>query len=256
MTEDEMNRFIASLSLATPEPEFNVRNLPSPSPYGTIQPDTGMFVGGGGERDVSNEYRNFGISPGFRAGPVSGSATVSTGRDMPTPGVGYSVNAQLPGDFNAGYRRMHAMETPSRYDQHMLSLAREVLGGNVSVGAGDFLFEYSGEQVYSDEGDRRGVFYDLFNRSYLLAHSRTADLDATVLGNKARFVNHSDGAFNARASNVVAGDRRRVHLTATCVVHPGEEILFNYGYERTVHWQKDHRYSQTAVVKKAKGGDE
>ena len=132
MTEDEMNRFIDSLSLATPEPEFNVRNLPSQSPYGTIQPDTGMFVGGGGERDVSNEYRNFGISPGFRAGPVSGSATVSTGSDMPTPGVGYSVNAQLPGDFNAGYRRMHTMETPSRYDQHMVSLARQILGNNVS----------------------------------------------------------------------------------------------------------------------------
>ena len=132
MTEDEMNRFIASLSLATPEPEFNVRNLPSPSPYGTIQPDTGAFVGGGGERDVSGDYRNFGISPGFRAGPVSGSATVNTGSDMPTPGVGYSVNAQRPGDFNAGYRRMHAMETPSRYDQHMVSLARQILGNNVS----------------------------------------------------------------------------------------------------------------------------
>lgn len=132
MTEDEMNRFIASLSLATPEPEFNVRNLPSAPSYRSLQPDTGMFVVGGGERDVSNEYRNFGISPGFRAGPISGSATVSTGSDMPTPGVGYSVNAQLPGGFNAGYRRMHAMEAPSRYDQHMLSLAREVLGSNVS----------------------------------------------------------------------------------------------------------------------------
>jgi hypothetical protein len=91
-----------------------------------------MFVGGGGERDVSGDYRNVAIQPGFRAGPVSGSATVATGRDMPTPAVGYSVNAELPGGFNAGYRRMHAMEVPSRYDQHMLSLAREVLGNNVS----------------------------------------------------------------------------------------------------------------------------
>tara|TARA_R110000868_G_scaffold33283_1_gene120920 strand:+ start:126 stop:6242 length:6117 start_codon:yes stop_codon:yes gene_type:complete len=132
MTEDEMNRFIASLSLATPEPEFNVRNLPSAPSYRSLQPDTGMFVGGGGERDVSGDYRNVAIQPGFRAGPVSGSATVATGRDMPTPGVGYSVNTELPGGFNAGYRRMHAMEAPSRYDQHMLSLAREVLGGNVS----------------------------------------------------------------------------------------------------------------------------
>ena len=132
MTEDEMNRFIASLSLATPEPEFNVRNLPSAPSYRSLQPDTGMFVGGGGERDVSGDYRNVAIQPGFRAGPVSGSATVATGRDMPTPGVGYSVNTELPSGFNAGYRRMHAMEAPSRYDQHMLSLAREVLGSNVS----------------------------------------------------------------------------------------------------------------------------
>lgn len=132
MTEDEMNRFIASLSLATPEPEFNVRNLPSPSPYGTIRPDSGLTMGGGGERDVSGDYRNVAIQPGFRAGPVSGSATLATGLDMPTPGVGYSINTELPGGFNAGYRRMHAMEAPSRYDQHMLSLAREVLGGNVS----------------------------------------------------------------------------------------------------------------------------
>ena len=132
MTEDEMNRFIASLSLAAPEPEFNARNLPPPRPYGTIQPDTGAFVGGGGETDVGGGYRNFGITPGFRAGPVSGSAMVAAGRDMPTPGVGYSVNAELPGGFNAGYRRSHAMETPSRYDQHMVSLARQILGNNVS----------------------------------------------------------------------------------------------------------------------------
>lgn len=132
MTEDEMNRFIASLSLATPEPEFNVRNLPSAPSYRSLQADSGLTMGGGGERDVSGDYRNVAIQPGFRAGPVSGSATVATGRDMPTPGVGYSVNTELPGGFNAGYRRMHAMEAPSRYDQHMLSLAREVLGGNVS----------------------------------------------------------------------------------------------------------------------------
>ena len=132
MTEDEMNRFIASLSLAAPEPEFNARNLPTAPSYRSLQADSGLTMGGGGERDVSGDYRNVAIQPGFRAGPVSGNATVATGRDMPTPGVGYSVNAELPGGFNAGYRRSHAMETPSRYDQHMVSLARQILGNNVS----------------------------------------------------------------------------------------------------------------------------
>jgi spore germination cell wall hydrolase CwlJ-like protein len=132
MTEDEMNRFIESLSLATPEPEFNARNLPSPRAYGSIPADTGMFVGGGGERDVSGDLRGAALSPGFRAGPVSGGAMLAAGRDMPAPAVGYNINAELPGGFNAGYRRTHPMDAPSRYDQHMLSLAREILGSNVS----------------------------------------------------------------------------------------------------------------------------
>ena len=132
MTEDEMNRFIDSLSLATPEPEFNARNLPSPRAYGTIQPDSGISVDGGGERNVGGDYRNMMVSPGFRAGPVSGGATLATESNMPTPSVGYRLGAELPGGFNAGYAHSGSVGAPAQYDQRTLSLARQILGGNVS----------------------------------------------------------------------------------------------------------------------------
>ena len=132
MTEDEMNRFIDSLSLATPEPEFNVRNLPSPRAYGTIHPDSGVSAGGGGQLDVNGNPRDISFSPGFRAGPVSAGAMLAAGNDMPAPSVGYRVGADLPGGFSAGYSRMHPTDAPSQYDQRTLSLARQILGGNIA----------------------------------------------------------------------------------------------------------------------------
>jgi SET domain-containing protein len=108
--------------------------------------------------------------------------------------------------------------------------------------AGDFLIEYGAEVVTSDESSRRGAIYDIFNRSYILALTKDADLDATALGNKARFINHS-AKPNARAATVVAGGSRRVGLFATQTILSGEEITFNYGYGTKVEWQSDFRLS-------------
>jgi hypothetical protein len=108
--------------------------------------------------------------------------------------------------------------------------------------AGDFLIEYGAEVVSSDESSRRGAIYDIFNRSYILALTKDADLDATALGNKARFINHS-AKPNARAATVVAGGSRRVGLFATQTILSGEEITFNYGYGTKVDWQSDFRLS-------------
>ena len=111
--------------------------------------------------------------------------------------------------------------------------------------AGSYLTEYVAEVVSASESLRRGAIYDIFNRSYILALTAEADLDATALGNKARFINHSSRP-NARAATVVAGGARRVALFATRAIAPGEEITFDYGYGTAVDWQSDFHLSGRA----------
>ena len=56
---------------------------------------------------------------------------------------------------------------------------------------GDFIQEYTGELIATDEADRRGVIYDEQNLSYLFDQSKEYAIDAIRKGSKARFANHS-----------------------------------------------------------------
>ncbi|KAH7413057.1 hypothetical protein BKA64DRAFT_343964 [Cadophora sp. MPI-SDFR-AT-0126] len=100
------------------------------------------------------------------------------------------------------------------------------------VKKGDYLSEYSGENISSEEADRRGIVYDRKFLSFLFDLNKERVIDAARLGNKTRFINHSgslaDG-LNCEAKIVLVNGEHRIKFVAIRDIDVGEELLFNYG---------------------------
>ncbi len=86
---------------------------------------------------------------------------------------------------------------------------------------GDFIIEYKGELISTEEADRRGG-------KYLFVVSDTKTIDGKSRENIARYINHSC-APNAEAE--LDEEELRVRIYAKKKILPGEEILYDYGKE-------------------------
>jgi SET domain-containing protein len=88
--------------------------------------------------------------------------------------------------------------------------------------------EYVGERISPDEADRR---YDdaamKRHHTFLFSVSKRTVIDAGVNGNDARFINHSC-APNCEAID----DGGRIFIEAIRTIDPGEELTYDYAYER------------------------
>jgi hypothetical protein len=87
---------------------------------------------------------------------------------------------------------------------------------------GTAIIEYVGERISKEESLRRCEQENHF----IFAINEHEDLDGNVAGNPARFLNHSCSP-NAEAQ-LCEG---RVWIVAIREILPGEEIVFNYGYD-------------------------
>jgi len=96
---------------------------------------------------------------------------------------------------------------------------------------GDFVGEYVGELVTTATGHRRGVVYDAQRLSYLYAVSKGVMRDATHIGIRTKFINHSSLAPNVEPRLLSIGGDIRVALFAARPLAGGEELFFNYGCE-------------------------
>ncbi len=99
------------------------------------------------------------------------------------------------------------------------------------IAQGERLIEYVGERITHDEADRR---YDDDSmdehHTFLFTVSSRTVIDATRDGNEARFINHSCDP-NCE-SEVVRG---RVYIYALRDIPAGEELHYDYAYERSGH---------------------
>ena len=95
----------------------------------------------------------------------------------------------------------------------------------------DLIIEYVGEIISQPEADRRGVIYDKQGLSYLFNISDESVVDATRVGNNAKFVNHESEATSNLYPKVflVDGDYH-VGFYAKKAILPDTELTFNYGY--------------------------
>ena len=93
---------------------------------------------------------------------------------------------------------------------------------------GTRIIEYTGERITHAEADAR-YDDDAMERhhTFLMIVNRRWVLDAAVGGNDARFINHS---CDPNSAIVVA--RGRVFIEAIRDIRPGEEISYDYSYER------------------------
>jgi SET domain-containing protein len=94
---------------------------------------------------------------------------------------------------------------------------------------GTRLVEYVGENITPAESDRR---YDdtkvKDHHTFLFSVDNRKVIDATYGGNESRFINHS---CDPNCDAVI--EKRRVYIEANRTIRKGEELAYDYNYERT-----------------------
>lgn len=116
---------------------------------------------------------------------------------------------------------------------------------------GERLIEYVGERITHAVADAR---YDdesmRSHHTFLFSVSRQTVIDASVGGNDARFINHS---CDPNCEAVIVGSR--VFIDAVKPMHAGEELAYDYGYERdgTETPEDQARYACRCGAKKCRG---
>ena len=94
---------------------------------------------------------------------------------------------------------------------------------------GTRIIEYTGERISHAEADRR---YDdesmERHHTFLFTVNRRTVIDAAVNGNDARFINHS---CDPNCEAVI--EDGRIFIEAIRAIHPGQELAYDYQYERT-----------------------
>ncbi|MDB4888226.1 MAG: hypothetical protein JWL61_81 [Gemmatimonadetes bacterium] len=108
-----------------------------------------------------------------------------------------------------------------------------------NIKKGTRIIEYLGQRISWRTADKR---YDDDNmkrhHTFLFTVDEKICIDGAVNGSDARFINHScDG--NAEAIN----ERKRIFIDARKNIKAGEELLYDYQYERTdEHTEEDEKF--------------
>lgn len=105
---------------------------------------------------------------------------------------------------------------------------------------GTRIIEYTGERISNAEADRRYDEDTMKNHhTFLFTLTSRTVVDAAVGGNESRFINHSCTP-NCEA---VIEDGRRIYIEALQDIPVGEELVYDYQYERMDdHTADDERF--------------
>ncbi|EDW69436.1 histone-lysine N-methyltransferase Set2 [Drosophila virilis] len=103
----------------------------------------------------------------------------------------------------------------------------------LQIPPGEFIMEYVGEVIDSEEFERRQHLYseDRNRHYYFMALRGEAIIDATTKGNISRYINHSCDP-NAETQKWTVNGELRIGFFSVKTILPGEEITFDYQYQR------------------------
>ncbi|MBA2685933.1 MAG: SET domain-containing protein-lysine N-methyltransferase [Gemmatimonadaceae bacterium] len=94
---------------------------------------------------------------------------------------------------------------------------------------GTRLVEYIGENLSAEESDKRYDDEGVKNHhTFLFSVDKRKVIDATFGGNESRFINHS---CDPNCEAII--ESRRVYIEAARTIRKGEELAYDYNYERT-----------------------
>ena len=100
---------------------------------------------------------------------------------------------------------------------------------NTRIRKGQRIIEYAGERISNDEADRR---YDETSmrrhHTFLFTVTSRTVVDGAVNGNESIYINHS---CDPNCEAVIDGGR--IFIEAIRTIQPGEELAYDYQYERT-----------------------
>jgi len=108
-----------------------------------------------------------------------------------------------------------------------------------TIRKGQRIIEYTGEHIDHEEADRR-YEEDGMKRhhTFLFVLDDDTVVDGKVGGNESRFINHS---CEPNCEAVIEGDEIWIHALRT--IREGEELLYDYQYERTeAHTEEDEQF--------------
>lgn len=133
-----------------------------------------------------------------------------------------------------GNRKMQASEKPTTVVAPS-SVAGYGLFAGERIPRDALVIEYLGEIISNGEAERRGSVYDLKGCSYLFNLCfkdgvPVYALDAGILGNGSRFINHSRRQANLHAMVVQVEGVRRIGFYAAREIARDEELFFDYKY--------------------------
>lgn len=114
----------------------------------------------------------------------------------------------------------HTKETTTKY-KIKRSSAGLGLFATTTYKKGDFIIEYTGERIPTEEADRRGG-------QYLFTLSDTETVDGKGRENTARYINHS---CRPNAEAEIDEEAEKINIYAKRTIQPGEEITYDYGKE-------------------------
>lgn len=113
------------------------------------------------------------------------------------------------------------------------------------------VIEYTGERIDQAEADNR---YDdeamSRHHTFLFTLDDDTVVDGAVGGNESRFINHS---CDPNCKAFIEGDR--IFIYAQRTIEPGEELSYDYGYERSeaMDEEDEARYVCRCGAKKCRG---
>lgn len=131
-----------------------------------------------------------------------------------------------------------------------LKAPSEVQGWGLFAGEnipeGEYIGEYKGEIISTQESDRRGAIYHNIELEYLFIINRDQQVDGSNVGNKTRLMNNSQRKehINVVARKMLCNGVQRVMLYAKRSIKAGEELLYTYNYPPEVlknFWEKGER---------------